>query len=90
MEASGEAVEPFSVIADNITNIEIVSDIFVASSELLGGGVVISIPGPTMYASAVLVTNTPYFDPYNLLITQQSILPLSTSFAGRWGIGDID
>jgi hypothetical protein len=90
MEASGEAVEPFSVIADNITNIEIVSDIFVASSELLGGGVVISIPGPTMYASAVLVTKTPYFDPYHLLVFQQSRLPLSTSFAGRWGVGDID
>jgi hypothetical protein len=90
MEASAEVVEPFSVVADNITNIEIVSDIFVASAELLGGGVLITIPGPTMYASAVLVTKTPYFDPYHLLVFQQSRLPLGTSFAGRWGVGDLD
>jgi hypothetical protein len=90
MESSAEAVEPFSVIADNITNIEIVSDTFVATAELLGGGVLITIPGPTMYASAVLVTKTPYFDPYHLLVFQQSRLPLGTSFAGRWGVGDLD
>jgi DNA helicase HerA-like ATPase len=91
VEAIAEAINPFSVIGDDVREIDFnVGESLMAYAEMTEAIVAITIPFRTMYASAKAVNSTPYFDPYHLLIVQQSRLPLSTSFAGRWGIGDID
>ena len=91
LEANAEGIDPFSVIGDDVREIDFnVGESLMAYADMGEATVAITIPFPTMYASARAVNSTPYFDPYHLLIVQQSRLPLSTSFAGRWGIGDID
>jgi hypothetical protein len=90
-ESNAEGIEPFSVIGDDVRDIDFsVGESLMAYADMREAIVTITIPFPTMYASARAVNSTPYFDPYHLLIVQQSRLPLTTSFAGRWGIGDID
>ena len=89
--ASAEMVEPFSVIADNITNISIdVDPMFVFAEFPEPQGVFITFSGPTMYATARMASSAPYYDEYNLLILKQSRLPLGTTYAGRWSVGDVD
>jgi hypothetical protein len=91
LEANGEGIDPFSVIGDDVREIDFnVGESLMAYADMGEAIVAITIPFPTMYASAIAINSTPYFDPYHLLIAQQSRLPLGTSFGGRWGAGDID
>jgi hypothetical protein len=91
MTANAEAIEPFSVIGDNITNINVIADLMLASALLLEHqGVLISIPGGPMLASANMISSKPYYDEYNLLIIQQTAMPLGASLFGKWSVGDID
>lgn len=90
MEANAEFVYPFSVIADNITNIQVFGDIMIATAEILGAVFVLNVNAQPMLANARMVVQDPYIDPYHLLVIQQSRLPLSTSYYGTWGIGDVD
>lgn len=87
---TAELIYPFSVIADNITHIEVFSDILIATAEILPATFILTINAAPMIANARMVVQDPYIDPYHLLVIQQSRLPLSTSYYGTWGIGDID
>jgi hypothetical protein len=88
--ASAVAVEPFSVIADNINPINVVSDIFVASALIRQPTVPRIMFATPLTATARMAATSPYFDEYQLLIVQQSRLPLGTSYVGTWSVGDVD
>jgi hypothetical protein len=88
--ASALAVEPFSVIADNINPINVVSDIFVASALMVQPTVPRIMFATPLTATARMAATSPYFDEYQLLIVQQSRLPLGTSYVGTWSVGDVD
>lgn len=81
------------VIADNITNINYVSDIMLASAFITNAVVTITIPGQTMTANVEFAMSTnPYLDDYRLLILDQTLFQTFTvgSFGGSYAIGDID
>jgi hypothetical protein len=90
LDATAEAIEIFSVIADTVTDIVFNADFAAASAEFLDAVVKIEIPGPTMYATARMPSSSPYFDEYSLLIIKQSRMPLGTTYGGRWSVGDVD
>lgn len=98
MEASALQVEPFSVFADNVTNIEIFAETLVASGLGPQGGAIISIPGQTMYANAQMATSIrPYADEFVMLVTQLITYgnknpgaSIGTAASGTWQIGDIE
>ena len=71
-------------------NRTVIADVFIATAIFNSAGAIITRSWPTMYATAQLQTSKPYYDMYNALILTQSLMPLGTSFYGRWGIGDLD
>lgn len=79
LQANANAVEPFSVIADNITNIVVSVQHFLAGAMLLPAVVRITVPGATMYASARIQYPYPYTDPYRMLILSQQYKQLTAS-----------
>ena len=88
--ASSLAVEPFAYYGDSINNIVVVSDIFSATIDFTGGSFTYTVSGQPMTASILMQSQSPYFDPYNLLILNQSLTQPNAILAGYYKIGDID
>jgi hypothetical protein len=77
LQASANAVEPFSVIADNITNIVFNTEPFIVGATIQEAVVKITFPGATMYASAKIQYPYPYTDPYRILVLSQQYKQLT-------------
>lgn len=80
------------VTADSITNITISATPMIASAFINEAVVVLTVGAGIMSASAKLMTETPYYDPYKLLIKWQTLVNTNGAFAygGAYVIGDID
>jgi hypothetical protein len=90
MQASAQAIEP-GVVGDNIIDINFAADFMFASALMLTPIVVITVPGQAMQATITFIANrAPYFDPYNQLILEQSIMSPSAVLANSYRVGDID
>lgn len=98
LEASADAVEPFSVIADNITNIVFNAESFIAGVAIMDAVVRMTVPGATMYASAKIQYPYPYTDQYRMLILSQQYKQLTASgfvddtwvWANTFTVGDLN
>lgn len=75
--ANATAVEPFSIIADNITNIIFNAQSFIAGAMILPAVTTFTVAGNTMYASAKIQYVYPYTDPYRVLILSQQYKQLT-------------
>jgi hypothetical protein len=87
-EASALFVLP-TFLADNITNISIVAAVMPAGALSMDGLFSRTFSFPTMYATATMIFQSPYLDPYHVLIYQQSAMsPIGNLYYRR--VGDID
>jgi hypothetical protein len=95
LTAEANAIEVESVVADNITNIAIVSDTLVASAEMTPAIVAITLRGPTLFASARLVEPTnDFYDEFALLILSEGRNLIYSGLQGYgpagYAVGDVD
>lgn len=88
--ASSLAVEPFEYYGDSINNIVVVSDIFSGTIDFTGGLFTYTVSGQPMTASILMQSQSPYFDPYNLLILNQSLTQPTGLLSNYYKVGDID
>jgi hypothetical protein len=88
--ASSLAVEPFEYFGDSINNIVITSDIFSGTIDFAGGSFTYTVSGQPMTASILMQSQSPYFDPYNLLILNQSLTQPTAIISNYYKVGDID
>lgn len=91
LTASAEIIEPV-VVADSINNILIIADLLVAGADIVSGAYKFSVPAQAMTATATFPQETPYFDPFELLVLQQSIMDFDSSYGtyGGYTTGDLD
>lgn len=75
--ANATAVQPFSVIGDNIRNVILNIQPFTITAMLMPAVVKITFPGATMYASAKIQYPYPYTDPYRILVLSQQYKQLT-------------
>jgi hypothetical protein len=89
--ASANMVEP-TFFGDNVLTVNFVASYMFASALLNEPVITITIPGPTMTATATLgLSINPYLDPYRMLILNQTMFQtFSGSFYSSYAIGDID